>query len=105
MQQKKPKKKWDDIEREYITTDILYRKLADKYQVLDSSVFSHAKQGRWAEKRQERLDKTTENIIQKVIQKDTDRYERINCIADNILDKLEQDVAEIDTVALVNTTK
>lgn len=43
---------WGEIEREYITTEISQRKIAEKYKTTAVSVNAHAKAGNWGQKRE-----------------------------------------------------
>jgi phage terminase small subunit len=69
---KKPKKKddkWDDIRKEYESSKISYRKLAEKYEVSFDTLQRRAKRESWVNNREKIYDKVTTKVRQKMIEK------------------------------------
>ena len=56
---------WDDIRNEYITTNISYRKLSEKYKVHLRTLAERAKAEKWVEQRVQKRDKTVTKTIEK----------------------------------------
>lgn len=51
---------WEEIEKEYVTSTIGQRPLAEKYGISVMSLNSHSKAGNWVQKREEYFDKKLE---------------------------------------------
>ncbi|MGI5848795.1 MAG: hypothetical protein ACOX8Q_01785 [Christensenellales bacterium] len=60
---------WMKIKSEYATTDISYRKLADKHCVSFNTLKGHASKERWTEARKTYKEKLTKSTLQKVADK------------------------------------
>ena len=71
-------KQWSDIRSEYVTTNISYRQLSDKYGIAMSALRYRAKQGKWVEKRAQFRHKTDR------------RYEKLVSVSNVALNKIEQ---------------
>ena len=87
---------WQTIKTEYVTTDTSYRKLADKYNVSMTEVSRHGKKECWREERQKYLDKYYTKTLDTLVRNQQKRVERIQSLADKILDKIEKSVDEMD---------
>ena len=80
---------WQKIRAEYITTDISYRKLADKYGLDQATVARRAKKEDWVSKRQHHADKTQAKILNADTKNKADRVGRLMTVADKLLKKVE----------------
>ena len=80
---------WQKIRAEYITTDISYRKLADKYGLDQATVARRAKKEDWVSKRQHHADKTQAKILSADTKNKADRASRLMTVADKLLKKVE----------------
>jgi transposase-like protein len=80
---------WQKIRAEYITTDISYRKLAEKYGLDQATIARKAKKEDWVSKRQHHADKTQAKILTADTQKKVDRVGRLMTVADKLLKKVE----------------
>ncbi len=87
---------WTTIKTEYVTTDTSYRKLADKYGVSMTEVSRHGKEECWREQRQKYQEKAYAKTLDTLIKNQQKRVERIQTLADKILDKIEQSVDKMD---------
>lgn len=85
---------WQKIKAEYITTEISYRKLADKYGLDQATIARRAKKEDWVSKRQHHADKTQAKILTADTQKKVDRVGRLMTVADKLLDKVDALVTE-----------
>lgn len=78
---KKPTKKsknvgkinWEKLEKEYISTKIGYRALANKYKISERQVSRHGSEHNWVEKRQQFVGKVSAEVEKSLIQNETDK--------------------------------
>ena len=80
---------WQKIKTEYITTDISYRKLAEKYGLDQATIARKAKKEDWVSKRQHHADKTQAKILSADTKNKANRAERLMTVADKLLKKVE----------------
>lgn len=89
---------WIAIRTEYETSNISYRKIADKYGVSFNTLKDRAKREGWAkskEKTQHKIaTKTLQKTVVKIAEKESDRNARHIALLDLILDKTEQVVKD-----------
>ena len=101
--------KWEKIRNEYITADISYRKLSEKYGVSFGSIRDAAKKEQWVKERADYRKSLHEKTIEKAKQANANaeakRLERIGAITDKLLDKLEKAVDQLDVTLFFNTEK
>lgn len=87
---------WNKIKTEYVTTDISYKKLHEKYGVSMRTLADRAKREKWVELRQRNRDKTVTKMIARESQKQIDRYTRIISVTDKLLEKIEKSIDAIE---------
>lgn len=87
---------WKKIKTEYITTNTSYRKLAEKYGVHYKVISERGKAEKWVELRSQHRDKTFTKAMEQISDRQADQMARIHGLADQLLDKLEQAIAELD---------
>lgn len=87
---------WKKIKTEYITTNTSYRKLAEKYGVHYKVISERGKAEKWVELRAQHRDKTLTKTLEQISDRQADQMARIHGLADQLLDKLEQAIAELD---------
>lgn len=87
---------WKKIKAEYITTDTSYRKLAQKYSVHYKVISERGKAEKWVELRTQHRDKTLTKTLEQISDRQADQMARIHGLADQLLDKLEQAITELD---------
>lgn len=80
---------WNRIKTEYITTDISYRKLAQKYGVGESTLFAKASKEKWVEQREQYQSKTVAKTLDAIARKQVSRAQRLQSVADKLLCKVE----------------
>ena len=85
---------WKKIEAEYITTETSYRKLAQKYGLNQATIAQKAKAEDWVGKRKQQAITAQALILEKDINKKVDRATRLKTVADKLLDKVEELVAD-----------
>lgn len=96
---------WNQIKTEYITTNTSYRKLSDKYGVSFQAICHRSKEEGWIEQRELFMNKTVSKTIEKIREKQVERFSRIDSLAEQILKKLEQAVSELDVQLAKHTEK
>lgn len=96
---------WKKIKTEYITTDTSYRKLAQKYGVHYKVISERGKAEKWVELRAQHRDKTLTKAVERISDRQADQMARIHGLADQLLDKVEQAIAELDRAIIVRKTK
>lgn len=96
---------WQAIKTEYITTDTSYRKLADKYGVHYKVIANRGKDEKWGELRTQHRDKTLTKTLDKISNKKADKMARIDDLADQLLEKIEKAITELDLQLYRHTDK
>lgn len=91
---------WQAIKTEYITTDISYRKLAEKYGVSRVQIGNVGSEEGWVELRRKHLDKTLTKTINALGTAQAQRAARLQTVADKLLGKIEAAVDNFDMEAL-----
>lgn len=87
---------WEKIRLEYITSEISYRKLAQKYDVDINTLNRRGKDGGWVALRRQYVDKLTAKTMEKMSTKKASQRARVNDLADKLMDKLEKAIEELD---------
>lgn len=100
---------WLKIKNEYINTGISYRKLAEKHNVSFATLQVRAKKESWTNERDKQYDKVETMVRQKtanvIVGKEVDRIARITSLADQLSDKLEQAIEELDRTMVTHKKK
>ena len=96
---------WQAIKTEYITTDTSYRKLAQKYGIHYKVISERGKNEKWVELRSQHRDKTLTKTLGKISSKQADKMARIDDLADQLLEKLERAITELDLQLYKHTDK
>ena len=81
---------WKKIKAEYIAGGTSYRKLAEKYGVPRSNLERRAKAERWTELRGQAECKAEAKIVNSISEKQASRANKINDVADMLLDKIAE---------------
>ena len=87
---------WQPIRAEYISGSMSYRALASKYGVHYNWLRERAKKEQWVRLRQEHREKTMEKALGKISDQQADKLARIEALTDQLLDKLEKAVAQLE---------
>ncbi|MBE5852896.1 MAG: hypothetical protein E7299_08145 [Lachnospiraceae bacterium] len=96
---------WEKIKIEYITTDISYRKLAEKYGVSPSSVAKRMKNEKWTEKRKQTKGKSVAKAIAKVEEREADKMVRLLETSEEALEKVVEALKDVDKTVVKNKKK
>ena len=96
---------WKKIKAEYITTDTSYRKLAQKYGVHYKVISERGKTENWVQLRAQHRDKTLTKTLEQISDRQADKMARVDNLADQLLDKLQQAITELDLQLAKHTDK
>lgn len=98
---------WSKIRKEYIQGGVSYRALAAKYGVPLATLAERAKAEKWVELRRQAHDKSITKTVETVARQNAKVDDRINRLANRLIDKLEKAVDELDvkTVTMKTTMK
>lgn len=96
---------WKKIKTEYITTDISYRKLGEKYGVNYSVIGARAREEGWVEQRTQFRNKTHTKTMEKISEKQAKQAAKVADLADKLMSKLEQAIEELDKTVVTHKTK
>ena len=86
---------WDDIRNEYITSNISYRKLADKYGIRLATLADRAKTEGWINKREQNRNKTVTKTIEKTSDMAAERAANLMTATDMVLHAILEDIEKI----------
>ena len=105
----KPVRDWIAIRNEYASTDISTRALAEKYGIPYNTIKDRAKREKWVEIRDEQHStiaaETAQKTAQAVAEGEAGRVARLLRIADQLMDKTEQALKELDQQAVKHVKK
>ena len=88
---------WLNMKTEYITTDISYQRLAEKYGVSGSQIKRIGRQEGWVELRQQFRSKTVKKTLEKICESQEKQALKISALADKLLIGLDQAIEELVT--------
>ena len=97
-------KEWEQIKTEYVTTDISYRKLAEKYGMAYGRLQTRGFNEKWQEAREEYKEKLFNKSVDLICDEQAERIARAIRIGDRMLEKVEESLAEIDMIMCRTTT-
>lgn len=87
---------WEKIKAEYLTTETTYRELAQKYGVNYATIGKKASKEGWQTQRQQQANKTLTKMLSADTKQKVDRAIRLKTVADKLLDRVEDLVAQDD---------
>ena len=96
-------KEWEQIKTEYVTSDISYRKLAEKYGMAYGRLQTRGFNEGWQEAREEYKKNLFKKSVDLICDEQAERIARAIRIGDKMLEKVEESLAEIDMI-LCKTT-
>lgn len=96
---------WIKIRIEYETTNISYRKIADKYNVSFNTLKGRAKREEWSKSKEETHHKITTKTREKTVVKIADRNARFLKISDKLTDKIEQAIDQLENYIVTSVVK
>lgn len=87
---------WIAIKKEYLSGNISQEALAKKYGVNRATVSTRAKKENWVKQREAYRDAKTVREIQATADKEIDRYKRMLSVTDKLLQKIEEQIDNLD---------
>lgn len=96
-------KEWEKIKTEYITSDISYRSLADKYGMTYTRLHTRAYEENWKEEREKFKDNLVNKSVDLICNEQAGQIARALRIGNTMLEKIEESLNEIDMVLCKNT--
>ena len=105
----KPVRDWIRIRNEYISTDIGLRGLAEKHNIPLTTLRDRSRREGWVAMRDEQhheiAQKTAQKTAEIVAKGEAGRVARLLRIADQLMDKTERALKELDQLAVKHTEK
>lgn len=105
----KPVRDWIRIRNEYISTDIGLRGLAEKHNIPLTTLRDRSRREGWVAMRDEQhheiAQKTAQKTAEIVAKDEAGRVARLLRIADQLMDKTERALKELDQLAVKHTEK
>lgn len=96
---------WLTIKNEYISTNITYQKLAEKYSVGYSLLTKKAVEEKWTIAKKDYSKKVAKKVQQKIekvaVKKEVDRLSKIMLISDELVKKINIAVGQLDLYNIV----
>lgn len=83
---------WKKVKVRYIRDNVSYRRLAEEFGVSLSSIARKAKSENWADLRRQAEHKATTKIVESVASREASKSEKIQTVADVLLDRIVQGV-------------
>lgn len=80
---------WNKIKTEYITTQISYRALEQKYGINYRVIADRGKKEGWSQLRSQHQDRTLTRAVEKICEKKADRAAHLSDVAEKLLEKVE----------------
>lgn len=88
---------WVKVKTEYITTEIGYRKLADKYGVSFRTLSQKAKDEEWVQERRKHRENIVKKAVRKVEDHESRKMARFATVSDKLLNRIERIIEESET--------
>ena len=85
---------WERIKAEYITGEMSYRDLADKYGVTVNAVHHHATPGGWYKERMAYRKRVAKKAVRQAENKDVKTLTRLLSIIDTAIDQVERSLRD-----------
>lgn len=86
--------------KEYIAGGVSYQQLANKYHVSKMAVARASREGNWIELRNRARAAADTKIVESVAEASRRRAERVQTLADQLLDRVERSIAELDRMTV-----
>ena len=96
---------WEKLKTEYVTSQISYKELCQKYGVSYSTLKIHARCDHWVEERERHLKRTMEKSLDKIGDQQAENLAKVDDLADQLLEKLQQAIEELDLTVIHHKEK
>ena len=91
-----PEETWEEIRKEYISTETSYRLLEQKYGVSYTQIQGRAKRGKWMEDREAFKSNRTEKSLDLICEHQATEIAKALMVANKLLDKIERSVDAVE---------
>lgn len=92
---------WIAVRNDYINGGGSYRKLAEKYGISLGTLRARAEKEKWVKLKERQMrkisTKTAQRTAEKIAKQEAERVARIHAASDELLTKIEQAIAELDS--------
>lgn len=88
---------WVKAKTEYITTEIGYRKLAEKNGVSFRTLSQKAKDEEWVQERRKHRENIVKKAVRKVEDHESSKMARFATVSDKLLNRIERIIEESET--------
>ena len=85
---------WQKIEQEYVTGDMALSDLAEKYHISNTTIYKHAKDAKFEEKRKKYLEKVAKKALTRASTRDAKAIARIMTATEKTIRKLNKAVTD-----------
>lgn len=92
---------WNRVRREYVYGSKSLRTLADEYSCSQSTLRKRAANEKWTEQRNDYRAKVEQKYMDMSVEQEVKRVERLHCLADDLMDKLDQAIKELNEMCSV----
>ena len=96
---------WEKLKTEYVTGQMRYKDLAEKYKIPYSTLKIHARCDHWVEERENHVKSTMEKSLSLIGDRQAEDLARVDQLADELLTKLQTAVKELDLVVIQHKEK
>jgi len=87
---------WEEIKKEYISTNTSFRQLEQKYGVSFTQIQGRAKRGNWIEDREAFKSNRTEKSLDSICEQQVADITKAMKVADKLLDKISEAVEVVE---------
>lgn len=92
---------WNRVRREYVSGSKSLRTLADEYSCSQSTLRKRAANEKWTEQRNDYRAKVEQKYMDMSVEQEVKRVERLHRLADDLMDKLDQAIKELNEMCSV----
>ena len=96
---------WEKLKTDYITTQVSYKDLAEKYGVPYSTLKIHARCDRWVEGREAHLKNTMQKSLDLIGDRQAENLAKVDDLADQLLEKLQTAIRQLDLSVIQHKEK
>ena len=96
---------WQQVRTEYITTDTTYRALSEKYGLPIQRIANRGSKEGWVRLREKHMENALNRALAQDAEEKAQRLTRMFTVSDQLLEKIQQAVTELDKTLARSVTK
>ena len=96
---------WEKLKTEYVTSQLSYKEMSEKYDVPYSTLKIHARCDHWVEEREKHLRRTMAKSLDIIGDQQAENLAKVDQMADQLLEKLRQAIDELDLTVIHHKEK